>query len=51
MKLGLSFFTTDPRSGALAARINQNVTGIRDLLGMTLTSIARDGVSLVGWSA
>lgn len=47
MKLGVGFFN-DTRSGRLAAQINENVTGIRDLLGMTLTSIARDAVSLVG---
>ncbi|HHZ09839.1 MAG TPA: ABC transporter ATP-binding protein [Rhizobiales bacterium] len=47
MKLGIDFFNEN-RSGHLAAQINQNVNGIRDLLGMTLTSIARDGVSLVG---
>lgn len=47
MKLGIDFFN-DTRSGQLAAQINQNVTGIRDLLGMTITAIARDAVSLVG---
>jgi len=47
MKLGVGFFN-DTRSGRLAAQINENVTGIRDLLGMTLTSVARDAVSLVG---
>ncbi|MGB3418143.1 MAG: ABC transporter ATP-binding protein [Mesorhizobium sp.] len=47
MKLGVGFFN-DTRSGRLAAQINQNVSGIRDLLGMTLTSVARDAVSLVG---
>ncbi|OHV89826.1 ABC transporter ATP-binding protein [Mesorhizobium sp. ORS 3428] len=47
MKLGVGFFT-DTRSGQLAARVNENINGIRDLLSMTLTSIARDGVSLVG---
>jgi len=46
MKLGINFFT-GTRSGHLAAQINQNVTGIRDLLGMTLTSVARDCVSLL----
>lgn len=46
MKLGIDFFSTR-RSGALAAQINENVTGIRDLIGLTLTSIARDAVSLV----
>ncbi len=46
MKLGVGFFN-DNRSAHLAAQINQNVTGIRDLLGLTITSIARDVVSLV----
>ncbi|MCO5063870.1 MAG: ABC transporter ATP-binding protein/permease [Rhizobiaceae bacterium] len=46
MRLGIDFFS-DRRSGALAAQINENVTGIRDLVGLTLTSIARDAVSLV----
>ncbi|PSM16979.1 ABC transporter ATP-binding protein [Nitratireductor sp. StC3] len=46
MHLGVDFFA-DTRSGQLAARINENVNGIRDLLSMTLTSIARDAVSLV----
>jgi ATP-binding cassette subfamily B protein len=47
MKLGVSFFN-DTRSGRLAAQINENVNGIRDLLSMTVTSTARDAVSLVG---
>lgn len=47
LKLGLDFYT-DQRSGALAARINQNVTGIRDLIGLTLISLARDVMSLLG---
>lgn len=46
MKLGLDFYN-DTRSGHLAAQINQNVSGIRDLLNMTITSIARDAISLV----
>lgn len=46
MKLGVGFFT-EHRSAQLAAQINQNVTGIRDLLGLTITSIARDLVSLI----
>lgn len=46
MKLGVGFFT-DVRSGRLAAQINYNVHGIRDLLGITLTALARDAVSLV----
>ena len=47
MKLGLDFYH-DTRSGHLAAQINQNVNGIRDLLNMTITSIARDLVALIG---
>ncbi|MBV2144178.1 ABC transporter ATP-binding protein/permease [Falsochrobactrum sp. TDYN1] len=47
MKLGLNFYN-DTRSGHLAAQINQNVNGIRDLLNMTITSIARDLVALIG---
>ncbi|MEO5757205.1 MAG: ABC transporter transmembrane domain-containing protein, partial [Mesorhizobium sp.] len=46
MKLGVGFFN-DTRSGRLAAQVNENVNGIRDLLSMTLTSIARDAVSLI----
>ena len=46
MSLGVGFFAEN-RSGHLAARINQNVTGIRDLLNITLTSLARDAVTLV----
>jgi ATP-binding cassette subfamily B protein len=47
MKLGLDFYN-DTRSGHLAAQINQNVSGIRDLLNMTISSIARDFISLIG---
>jgi ATP-binding cassette, subfamily B, bacterial MsbA len=47
MKLGVGFFS-DTRSGQLAARINENVNGIRDLLSMTLKSVAGDAVSLIG---
>lgn len=46
LRLGLEFFN-DTRSGRLAARINENVLGIRDMLGMTLKSIAGDAVLLV----
>lgn len=46
MKLGVGFFN-DNRSAHLAAQINQNVTGIRDLLGLTITSVARDVISLL----
>ncbi|MCO6386926.1 ABC transporter ATP-binding protein [Aliihoeflea sp. 40Bstr573] len=47
MRLGLDFYS-NARSGQLAAQISQNVTGIRDMLSITLTSIARDLVSLIG---
>lgn len=46
MKLGLNYYA-DNRSGALAAQINLNVYGIRDLISVTLTTFARDLVSLV----
>jgi len=46
MRLGIDYFTTT-RSGQLAAQISQNVTGIRDLLNMTVASIARDMVTLI----
>jgi subfamily B ATP-binding cassette protein MsbA len=46
MKLGVNFFN-DTRSGRLAAQVNENVGGVRDLLSLTLTSISRDAVSLV----
>ncbi|AGB43237.1 ABC transporter ATP-binding protein/permease [Mesorhizobium sp. CO1-1-7] len=47
MKLGVGFFN-DTRSGRLAAQVNENVGGIRDLLSLTLTSITRDAVTLLG---
>lgn len=47
MKLGLDFYS-DARSGHLAAQINQNVNGIRDVLSITITSIARDVIGLIG---
>lgn len=47
MKLGLNFYN-DHRSGQLAAQINQNIGGMRDLMNMTITSLARDAVMLVG---
>ncbi|PDT83293.1 ABC transporter transmembrane domain-containing protein, partial [Sinorhizobium sp. BJ1] len=36
------------RSAQLAATISQNVSGIRNVLNMTVTSIARDFLTLVG---
>nr|WP_315925792.1 ABC transporter ATP-binding protein [Mesorhizobium sp. SP-1A] len=47
MRLGVNFYNAN-RSGRLAARINENVAGIRDLLGMTMKSIVGDLVSLIG---
>ncbi|MBZ9675189.1 ABC transporter ATP-binding protein [Mesorhizobium sp. ES1-1] len=47
MKLGVDFFN-DTRSGQLAAQLGGNVSGIRDLLSLTLISITRDAVTLVG---
>ncbi|KRA00122.1 ABC transporter ATP-binding protein [Mesorhizobium sp. Root157] len=47
MRLGVDFFN-ETRSGRLAARINENVAGIRDLMSMTLRSVAGDVVSLIG---
>ncbi len=46
LRLGLDFYT-DTRSGRLAAQINENVLGVRDLLGMTLKSLAGDAVLLI----
>ena len=45
MRLGLDFHVGN-RSGELAARINQNITGIRDLLNIAVASIARDALAL-----
>ena len=47
MKLGVNFFN-DTRSGRLAAQLDENIGGIRDLLSLTLISITRDAVTLVG---
>ncbi|XJN86195.1 ABC transporter ATP-binding protein [Mesorhizobium terrae] len=47
MKLGVDFYS-ETRSGQLAARINENVAGIRDLFSMTLKSVAGDLVALIG---
>lgn len=45
MTLSIGFFS-ESRSAHLAAQINQNVTGIRDVLNMTVTSLARDLLTL-----
>lgn len=46
MRLGFDFYA-DSRSGQLAARISENVIGIREVLSVTLKAAARDVVSLV----
>ncbi len=46
MSLSVGFFN-ESRSAYLAAQISQNVTGIRDVLNMTVTSVARDFLTLV----
>jgi len=46
MALSVGFFN-EARSAYLAAQISQNVTGIRDVLNMTVTSVARDFLTLV----
>ncbi len=47
VRLGMDFHSTE-RSGQLAARINENIAGMRDIMNMTVTSIARDLITLVG---
>lgn len=46
MALSVGFFN-EARSAYLAAQISQNVTGIRDVLNMTVTSVARDFLTLI----
>ena len=46
MSLSVGFFS-ESRSAYLAAQISQNVNGIRDVLNLTVTSAARDLLTLV----
>ena len=46
MSLGVSFFG-DSRSAQIAAQISQNVAGIRDVMNLTITSFARDLLTLI----
>jgi subfamily B ATP-binding cassette protein MsbA len=46
MTLSVGFFN-ESRSAHLAARISQNINGIRDVLNLTVTSTARDLLTLV----
>ena len=47
MALSVGYYH-EQRSARLLAKINQNVGGIRDVLNVTVTSIARDLLTLVG---
>ncbi len=47
MRLDMSFID-QARSGRLAAQIAANIGGIRDVLSLTITSLARDVMSLIG---
>lgn len=46
MTLGVGYFG-DTRSAQIAAQISQNVAGIRDVMNLTITSFARDLLTLV----
>jgi ATP-binding cassette subfamily B protein len=46
MSLSVGFFS-EARSAYLAAQISQNVNGIRDVLNLTVTSTARDLLTLI----
>lgn len=46
MTLSLGYFN-ESRSAHLAAQISQNINGIRDVLNLTVTSTARDLLSLI----
>ncbi|URK86568.1 ABC transporter ATP-binding protein/permease [Rhizobium sp. RCAM05350] len=46
MALSVGYFS-DTRSARVSAQISQNVSGIRDVLNMTVTSLARDFLTLV----
>ncbi|QRM53763.1 ABC transporter ATP-binding protein [Sinorhizobium sp. BG8] len=46
MALSVGFFAQS-RSAHLAAQVSQNVSGIRDVLNLTVTSVARDFLTLI----
>ncbi len=46
MALSVSFYS-EARSAQLAAQISQNISGIRDILNLTVTSLARDTLTLL----
>ena len=47
MTLSVGFFA-EARSAHLAAQLSQNVAGVRDVLNLTVTSTARDLLTLIG---
>ncbi|MFN7009570.1 MAG: ABC transporter ATP-binding protein [Allorhizobium sp.] len=46
MTLSVGYFT-ESRSARMAAQISQNINGIRDVLNLTVTSMARDLLTLI----
>lgn len=46
MSMSLGYFS-ESRSARIAATVSQNVNGIRDTLNLTITSIARDALTLI----
>ncbi|WP_394691160.1 ABC transporter ATP-binding protein [Hoeflea sp.] len=46
MRLGVGYFG-ETRSAQIAAQISQNVAGIRDVMNLTITSFARDLLTLI----
>ncbi len=46
MTLSVGFFN-EARSAQIAARVSQNVSGIRDVMNLTITSTARDLLTFV----
>jgi ATP-binding cassette subfamily B protein len=46
MSLSVGFFS-ESRSAHMAAQISQNVSGIRDVLNLTVTSVARDFLTMI----
>ncbi|HVK91076.1 MAG TPA: ABC transporter ATP-binding protein [Mycoplana sp.] len=46
MALSVGFYS-EARSARLAAQLSQNINGIRDVLNMTVTSVARDLLTLI----
>jgi ATP-binding cassette subfamily B protein len=46
MTLSVGYFN-ESRSARLSAQINQNISGVRDVMNLTVTSLARDLVTLI----